>query len=147
MKKIVFVSLFTFILSANAELCPRVEDIQHHRLGEWHVFNANSGEPLTPKEILAYEQKVRYFAEAAYYREAPEGPAQCYYDGEGEHYHLETYLARYGLVPDLSSGNWRDRGYGNYACSYVLKDCQFQKAQSHVLKVSNFSTNKAHAFW
>lgn len=126
MKKIISMSLLCLSFSAPfAEVCPAIDELQHNRLGEWHVFNANSGEPLPPKKVLEYERKVRFFAEAAYYHHAPEGDAQCYYDGEGEHYHLETYLARGGLKPDLSRGGWISRGYDNYACLQDLTACAF----------------------
>ncbi|MCD6047700.1 MAG: hypothetical protein K0S08_1347 [Gammaproteobacteria bacterium] len=147
MKKFLTITSLFLVLSAQAETCPSVDDVQHNRLGEWRVLNANSGEPLSPAQIIKYENKVRYFAEAAYYKGAPEGPAQCYYDGEGEHYHLETYLARYDLMPVLSRGNWYDRGYGNYDCRHVLVDCQFQKTIMPTAKLANFSSNKAHDFW
>lgn len=117
--------LLLVAINASAELCPSISAVQHNQLGLWHVFNANSGEPLSPERLQQYEHDVHHFAEAAYYDDAPEGAAQCYYDGENEHYHLEAYLARSDLQPDLRKGKWQLRWGNSYSCQQSLADCHF----------------------
>jgi hypothetical protein len=100
-----------------AELCPSVEQVRANQLGAWQVFDADSGERLSPAQLINYEKNLRFFSEADYYEDAPEGPAQCYYDAENDPYHSGAYLAIHGLQPDYQQTSfWKNPDPYHYQC-------------------------------
>ena len=122
-----FCATVILLLDSVAEVCPTVEQVRANQLGFWRVFNADSGSPLSPTQLMDYEKNLRLFAEADYYEGAPEGPAQCYYDAENDPYHSGAYLAIHDLQPDYQQTNfWQKTDPYHYQCQqHDVENCVF----------------------
>ena len=113
-------------LSSVAEVCPTVEAIQHNQLDGWQAFDSDDGEPLSGEVFSHYQSGLYGFAEADYYQDAPEGPAQCYYASSFDPYYGNAYLAKQSLQPDFSQVAWQWDGAFHAKCAEANQEnCLF----------------------
>jgi len=106
-----------FFLSGFAENCPSVEAVQQNQLEGWQAMDADDGEPLSDEALRHYQEGLYGFAEADYYEDAPEGPAQCYYASRYDPYYGNAYLAKHQLQPDFTQIAWQWDGAFHAKCA------------------------------
>lgn len=114
------------VLSGFSEICPTLEAIQHNQLEGWQAVDADNAEPLSEEAFNHYQSGLYGFAEADYYQDAPEGPAQCYYASRYDPYYGNAYLAKQNLQPDFTQSAWQWDGAFHAQCTEANQEnCLF----------------------
>lgn len=107
------------------EICPTPNQIKNNQLSEWHVFNINSGLPLTSSQLIEFEKGIQQFQLAEWMKDAPEGEAHCFYiQGNSE-----AYLAKSNLIPQKNLDFWHPVGYDDMQCQQSIRDCVFEQKE------------------
>lgn len=120
-----FLLPITFI-NARAETCPSVSMLNSHsNLGQWQPLDADNGTPLTEQRLQDFENDVQAFWQAAYYTDAPEGAAQCYYWGGVDKPYLNVYLAQPNLKPAPRATEWKKQDANSLVCLETPENCLF----------------------
>ncbi len=109
-----------------AQTCPTIAQIHRETFNSWKLYDLDNGTPLSKDRIDDYSKTIRQFGLAAYYQDAPEGAAMCYYkDDTGDQSYHHAYLAKAGLKPDLTHGKWQKTTNSDYECHGSLYSCAF----------------------
>lgn len=126
MRFIIKLLLLFFANMAIAETCPTVDEIKQHRYHDWHAYMLDNGEPVSAKNLLELEQNIQRFDFAVWLQFAPEGEAECYYQGayigKGQ---WGVYFAKQKLRPFLINGVWQNKASGFLQCNAPLEECLF----------------------
>ena len=125
LKKTITLSWYSITQLTHAETCPTISDLDSNIFKRWQIFNANSGEPLNPRDLNDFKANIgkASFAMAEWMPDAPEGPAHCYYANNIKFYLEGIY--KMTAEPDLRFGNWHKGSLDIMQCHVSPRDCRF----------------------
>ncbi len=126
-KKLFFIGLLLTATTSFAEPCPTIAEIKAGFWHGWQPLNLDSGSLISPSALAYFKNNVQNFALAEWMKDAPEGEAHCYYNGDDkkDNTYLGVFLTKENLTADTTSLAWHKLNKNILQCRISLQTCQF----------------------
>lgn len=124
------IGLLLFGQAGFAETCPRIQDIKHHQLHAWKLYDSEENILLTGKRRVDFFSKIDHFAlaEWAGHDKKNLGAIHCYYkDKNGST--LEAYLTKDHYSVKNDPEYWYPVS-GLMECAADPNNCEFESQQA-----------------